>query len=587
MRVTALKGKISREKKMKRTVMIVDDERINRLMLGNIVKRDYEVLYAENGVQALDVIEKNARTLSLILLDIMMPQMDGFRLLEILDADESLRRIPVIVLTSEKSVEVKSLKLGAADFIPKPYDMPEVILARIQRSIELAEDSGIINATETDVLTGLYTREYFQEYCAKYDLYYPDTEMDAIVLNINRFHLLNELYGRNVGDEVLCAIARELKMIIDGTIGIACRCEPDTFLIYIAHGDVVRVILERISQSVKRAGGTARVSIRMGIFQNIDRSLTVPQRFDRATHACNTLRSSYHTACSYYDMEMHKRELYNENLVNSFESAIEEKQFLIYFQPKYNIRGDEPVLISAEALIRWQHPTFGMVSPVVFIPLFESNGLIRELDRYIWREAAVNMRRWKELFGIVTPVSVNVSRADLFEAGLEETLLDNVRDTGLQPADCLLEITESAYSDNDEALAAMVGSLRDSGFRIEMDDFGSGYSSLNMLTSLPIDALKLDMKFIRNICESAKDLRMVELVKGIAEFMDIPVIAEGVETREQYLLLKKIGIDVVQGYYFSRPLPAAEFEELLKTAINQLDNSKIKPIFDTIIQNSS
>ena len=559
-----MQGKISREKNIRRTVLVVEDERINRLMLGNIVKKEYEVLFAVNGVQALDIIEKNARVISLILLDILMPEMNGFQLLEILQEDETLRRIPVIVLTSEKSAEVKSLKLGAADFLSKPYDLPEVILARIQRSIALAEDSIIINATETDVLTGLYTREYFHEYCATYDLYYADVAMDAVVLNINRFHLMNELYGRALGDNVLCALAREIKALLNGNIGIACRSDSDTFMIYLPHSVNPDALLQRMVAAAQQ--GSTKVSLRMGVFHCSDHTLTIPQRFDRASHACNTLRGSYRSGCSLYDMEMHRKELYHENLVSGFERAVKEKQFLVYYQPKYNIVGDEPVLCSAEALVRWLHPTFGMVSPGDFIPLFESNGLIRELDRYVWCEAAQQIRLWTESFGKVIPVSVNVSRADLYDAELHNTLIDIVEEAALQPSDCLLEITESAYSDNADALVATVEHLRERGFRIEMDDFGSGYSSLNMLTSLPIDALKLDMKFIRNICDNPRDLRMVELVREIADFMNIPIIAEGVETKEQYLILKSVGIDIIQGYYFSRPLPSAQFGELLQGA---------------------
>ena len=560
-----MQGKISREKQIRRTVLIVEDERINRLMLGNIVKKEYEVLFAENGVQALDIIEKNSRLISLILLDILMPEMNGFQLLEILQGDEALRRIPVIVLTSEKSAEVKSLRLGAADFLSKPYDMPEVILARVQRSIALAEDSVIINATETDVLTGLYTREYFHEYCATYDLYYADVAMDAIMLNINRFHLMNELYGRAFCDDVLCALAREIKALLNGNIGIACRADSDTFMIYLPHTEDPDALLRRMADAAAQQG-RVKVSLRMGVFRCSDHSLTVSQRFDRASHACNTLRGSFRSGCSFYDMEMHKKELYHENLVSGFETALKDKQFLVYYQPKYNIAGDEPVLCSAEALVRWQHPIFGMISPGDFIPLFEGNGLIRELDRYIWREAAQQMRMWKNTLDKAIPVSVNVSRADLYDTQLHNVLLGIVEEAALQPADCLLEITESAYADNADALVATVGRLRDKGFRIEMDDFGSGYSSLNMLASLPIDALKLDMKFIRTICVNPKDLRMVELVREIADFMDIPIIAEGVETKEQYRLLKSVGIDILQGYYFSRPIPSAQFGELLQGA---------------------
>lgn len=234
------------------------------------------------------------------------------------------------------------------------------------------------------------------------------------------------------------------------------------------------------------------------------------------------------------------------------------------YQPKFNIKGDEPRLCSAEALVRWNHPELGMISPGTFIPLFEENGLISRLDDYIWREVAHQIKIWKEEIGMTVPVSVNVSRIDLLSPNYEKNMLELVHDNSLQPSDMLLEITESAYTENSERIIEIANSLRARGFKLEMDDFGSGYSSLNMLASLPIDALKLDMKFVRRICENAKDLRMVQLMIEIAAFLNVPVIAEGVETEEQYRLLKENGCDIIQGYYFSKPLPVDQFSEMIE-----------------------
>ena len=193
----------------RRKVLVVDDEYVNRQLLGMILSEDYEVLYAENGREALNLIRTNHETLSIIMLDLIMPQMDGFELLGLLRADEELKRIPVVVLTSEKSAELKSLKSGATDFITKPYDMPEVILTRVRRIIELSEGRSIIQAAEKDELTGLYTANFFYEYAQKLERYHPDWEMDAIAVNIDRFHLVNELYGREFGDRVLRLLARK------------------------------------------------------------------------------------------------------------------------------------------------------------------------------------------------------------------------------------------------------------------------------------------------------------------------------------------------------------------------------------------
>ncbi|WP_049962581.1 EAL domain-containing protein [Ruminococcus sp. HUN007] len=245
------------------------------------------------------------------------------------------------------------------------------------------------------------------------------------------------------------------------------------------------------------------------------------------------------------------------------DKALAEKQFRIVYQPKYSVVGNKPKLTSAEALTRWYHPEFGIVSPKDYISLFETNGLIHKLDRYVWNEAASQIKKWKEKFGVCVPVSVNVSRIDIFDPKLSRTLSDITSENGLENDKLLLEITESAYTEDLLQVVNTVDGLRSQGFKIEMDDFGSGYSSLNMLTSLPIDALKLDMEFIRNICESKKNCRLVSIMIDIARLLKVPVIAEGVETRGQMELLKEVGCDIIQGYYFSKPLGPEEFEELI------------------------
>ncbi len=204
-----------------------------------------------------------------------------------------------------------------------------------------------------------------------------------------------------------------------------------------------------------------------------------------------------------------------------------------------------------------------MVSPGVFIPLFENNGLIPTLDQYVWCEAAKQVRDWKERLGIPLPVSVNVSRIDLYDPLLVDKLEEIVRQNGLSNEDLLLEITESAYTENSDQIISTVKTLQKLGFRIEMDDFGSGYSSLNMLSALPIDALKLDMSFVRNAFRERKDTRLLEVMILLAESFGVTTIAEGVETAEQMFTLKMMGCDIIQGYYFSKPLPAKEFEVFL------------------------
>ena len=549
--------------KLKRTVLVVDDELINRELLGVILQQEYNVLYAANGRVALDIVKRIPDRISLVLLDLMMPEVNGYEVLKAIKADAKLRKIPVIVLTSEKSAEVESLQLGAADFIPKPYNMPEVIMARVRRSIELAEDKDIILATETDHLTRLYNKDFFFQYCTKSDLYAPEKPMDAIVINISRFHLVNELKGRTFGDKVICALADEIKYHAFQCEGLACRGGSDLFFVYLPHDKSHKDFLESIEDAVAEIDGAVRINLRMGVYQNVDFSLGMEERFDRANIACNSLRKSVSEHYAVYDSELHDRELFAEKLIHEIDRALAEKQFKVVYQPKFNIKGDEPRLCSAEALVRWHHPELGMISPCVFIPLFEENGLINRLDNYIWSDVARQIKLWKDEFGVTIPVSVNVSRVDLLSPGYEENMLWIVHKNSLQPGDMLLEITESAYTENSDRIIEIANSLRNRGFKLEMDDFGSGYSSLNMLAALPIDALKLDMKFVRNICENAKDLRMVQLMIEIAAFLNVPVIAEGVETEEQYRLLKENGCDIIQGYYFSKPVYVEQFAEMI------------------------
>lgn len=312
-----------------------------------------------------------------------------------------------------------------------------------------------------------------------------------------------------------------------------------------------------------------KITVRIGVYSDDGSGLDMERRFDRARLACRKLRNTYETRFNFYNAELHSRELHSERLISDIDKALAEKQFRVYYQPKYRISGGKPVLTSAVALVRWFHPEFGMVSPGEFISLFESNGLIQLLDRYVWSEAASQIRKWRDSFGVDLPVSVNVSRVDIFDPQLGDILFSIAESNGLTTDKLLLEITESACTDNSQQIIDTVSSLRERGFRIEMDDFGCGYSSLNMLTSLPIDALKLDMNFIRNICTNQKDHRLVAIMIEIARLLEVPVIAEGVETEEQMLLLRELGCDIIQGYYFSKPLPSEEFDKLLAKEIRE------------------
>ena len=559
----------------KRRILIVEDELINQELLRIMLSETYEILFAATGTEALKIIESEHQTLSLILLDLNLPDMKGMDILRQLKADPAAAKVPVIVMTSERESEVESIEEGAVDFIPKPYPQAEVVRVRIRRTIELSEDRDIIGQTERDQLTGLYNREFFYRYAEQYDRYHKDLPTDAIVLDINHFHMINERYGKAYGDEVLRKIGEKVRDVVKDAGGIVCRRSADTFLVYCPHRSDYPEILDRVS--VLLSGNDKkenRVWLRMGVYADVDKSIDIERRFDRAKQAADTVKNSFAKAIGIYDDSLLEQERQTEELLEDFAAAIREKQFLVYYQPKYDITRSEPVLSSAEALVRWKHPKRGMVSPGAFIPVFEKNGLIQELDNYVWNEAAAQIRDWKERFGVSVPVSVNISRIDMYDPYFIEKLDDIVARNGLEHRELLLEITESAYTEDSAQIVSTVKQLREKGFRIEMDDFGTGYSSLNMISDLPIDALKLDMQFIRNAFRERKDTRLLEVIFHLAESLEVPTIAEGVETAEQMLTLKSMGCDIVQGYYFSRPLPADEFEPLVAEKEEQEEKVK-------------
>ncbi len=545
----------------KRRILVVEDERINQELLRLILEETYDLVMAGTGAEALAEVREHYDILSLILLDLNLPDMHGLDVLRQLKADGRYSRLPVIVMTADKEAEVESLSLGAIDFIPKPYPQPKVVHARVLRTIELSEDRDIIRWTERDQLTGLYNREYFYRYAGQFDVYHKELPTDAIVIDINHFHVINDRYGKAYGDELLKRVGERIRDMVQDEGGIVCRREADTFLVYCPHRGDYAEILEAASVTLENGGKSeTRVRLRMGAYSNVDKTIDIERRFDRAKLAADTVKNSIAKTIGIYDDSMRESEVFAEQLIDDFRTAIQERQFLVYYQPKFNIQCETPALSSAEALVRWKHPKLGMVSPGVFIPLFEQNGLIQELDRYVWQEAASQVRDWKQRLGVSVPVSINVSRIDMYDPELVEKMVELVRQNGLEFSELLLEITESAYTGDSAQIIETVTRLREQGFKIEMDDFGTGYSSLNMISSLPVDALKLDMQFIRNAFRDRKDTRLLEAVIQLAESLEVPTIAEGVETAEQLLALKSMGCDVVQGYYFSRPLPADEFE---------------------------
>ena len=266
---------------------------------------------------------------------------------------------------------------------------------------------------------------------------------------------------------------------------------------------------------------------------------------------------------------------FKKRLLLDVEQALKEEEFKVYYQPKFNIKEKVPVLSSAEALLRWHHHAYGMIAPSVFIPLLEESRLIRKVDAYVWQKAARQISEWKRKKKITVPVSVNVSRVDMPDEKMVVYLEELIEDCDISSEELLLEITESAYMEDPSLIIERVKQLRKKGFLIEkMDDFGTGYSSLSMVSRLPIDALKIDMGFLREAFKGKKDTRMIAIIIDIARYLGVLTIAEGVENEDQYLCLKKLGCDIVQGYYFSKAVEPKDFERFLEDKLQIMSDEK-------------
>lgn len=543
-------------------ILVVEDNLLNRSLLCQILNSEYDVMEAENGQEALSILKQYGEGISLILLDIVMPVMDGYTFLSIIKADPAYSSIPVIVTTQNEgeSEEVAALSHGAADFVVKPYK-PQIILHRVASIINLRETAAMINHIQYDRLTGLYSKEFFYQRVKEILLRNPEKHYDIVCSDVENFKLINDVLGVAAGDRLLCCIADMYKEQMKG-IGICGRINADQFACLLEHRDYTENMFVKSNVFINEKMDMSNIVMKWGIYSIDDRGVSVEQMCDRALLAVKSVKGQYGKFFAQYDDTLRNQLLREQAITDSMEAALAQNQFQIYMQPKYRIVDEN--LIGAEALVRWNHPEWGVQSPAEFIPLFERNGFITKLDQYVWDKVCASLRDWDDRGYYPISVSVNVSRADIYNADLSEILVNIVKKHGISPSRLHLEITESAYTENPRQIIDTVAHLRELGFVIEMDDFGSGYSSLNMLNDLPIDVLKLDMKFIQSETAKPNSQGILRFIISLARWMKLSVTAEGVETKEQLNRLSEIGCDYVQGYFFARPMPQEDFEVILR-----------------------
>ena len=554
------------------TMMIVDDRSIDRAILRGIFLSEYNIVEADDGDEALKLLKSGVHV-DIILLDIFMPKMNGFDFLRAIKKEEAFKDIAVVVNTEsdDEDNEVEALELGADDFITKPYNqrivrkrISNVVNKVIFTQVKMSYQTDTLRfVTQRDVLTGLYNRESFYKEAREF-ISGADSTCVIAVWNVDRFKVVNELFGSRLGDQVLRNIAHELVDLLKNN-GICTRTEADSFVFC-----TTRKYLEEIMPKIDRVltGQDHRspidytLQLHMGIYEVIDPDMPVYLMCDRADMALQTIKDSYLVRSAYYSEKLKEDILNEQELVIEMEQALNNKQFFVVFQPIVDTKTG--LTVSAEALIRWKHPIKGIINPGIFVPLCEKNGFIAVLDLYVCEEVCKFQREQLDKGVRIVPISINISRINFYRTEFSVKIREMLDCYKLEPACIKLEITEGAYQDNPKYLAQAIKDFKASSFQILMDDFGSGYSSLNMLKDFNVDILKIDMKFIDDLETSERADNILYSIIQMARALNMGTVAEGVETKAQYELLASMGCDCIQGYYFSKPVSKEEFTARLE-----------------------
>lgn len=415
-----------------------------------------------------------------------------------------------------------------------------------------------------DSLTGIYDRYSFFEAVRKRIALSKEQDCFFILrINISRFKVINDLFGSDVADEILKRLASKICEISLATSDF-CRLQADNFAICIKKSDDEIVgFIESVLNSLKSLHPTISTRVELGVYKIDDPTLPVEVMCDRAGLAVYSLHGNYFKRWAFYEESMRHTVVEEQEIVSDMTAALDHGEFFFVLQPIFSSVSRR--IVSAEALVRWKHPTKGLIPPAKFIPLFEQNGFIMRLDSYIWEQVCKFISYIKKSFVTNISISVNVSRVDLFDADLCHHLKALTEKYDIEPKYLALEITESSYTDNPDQLRVVITELKKEGFTVMMDDFGSGYSSLNMLKELPVDVLKIDSKFLSDFESSGRAGKILTSVVHMANWLNMTVIAEGVETQSQFDFMRSIGCGNIQGYYFSPPVSVEEFEKLIRS----------------------
>ena len=422
----------------------------------------------------------------------------------------------------------------------------------------LKHQQEIYEATH-DKLTGLFTKEHLFNLIRNKVATNKDSSYSIALLDIKDFKMTNDIFGNEVGDSVLKRVANWIRENA-AKEWIFGRLSGDAFGICYPTGSVrLDVVEQRLSKFVISNGSIDQhILMHVGIYNVTDPSIDISIMFDRAHLALTTIKNEFNVHIAIYDDNMRDQVLWNQKISTELEAAIENRQVVPYLQPIVNNNG---TIIGAEALVRWIHPEEGFLPPFKFIPVFEKNGMIAQVDKYIWRSACEIISSWKgdkaNLF-----ISVNISPKDFYFMDVYAEIKALVEEFKIEPSRLRIEITETVMMTEAESRMAILSKFRESGFIVEMDDFGSGYSSLNQLKGMPLDVLKIDMKFLSKAEDNHRAETILRNVLRLSNDLGLFSLTEGVETEDQYKMLNEMGCNLFQGYYFAKPMSVADFEKL-------------------------
>ena len=440
-----------------------------------------------------------------------------------------------------------------------------IIVAYVQWSGREKVKELMNKKTNKDVLTGYSNFSQFLD-DAHSMLKYKEARYAIGYIDVSNFKSINDNYGRTQGDNVLKVVSDKINDLVVPN-GIFARRFADRFVFLIAYMDIsslsyiVDTYLSEIDYEVEGMDTSIRIKCNCGIYQVVDLNENIEEMIDKAAIATKLSKNNISSSVTVLDNKISEKIKRNQEITYKMTDAYNNKEFVVFIQPKVSMTNGK--IVGGEALVRWQSPTEGMIPPFQFIPLFEQNGFVTKLDFYVLERVCEMIKDRAERGKKIIPISVNQSRLHVYDSLYINKLIKTFDKFGIDKSHIIFEVTESAFTENVQDMIELIHRMVQLGYKVSMDDFGCGYSSLNMLNQLPISELKLDKQFIDD--ESARSRYIIKSIVGLSHGLGISIVCEGVETFEQVKFLQQIGCDVAQGYYYAKPMPMEEFERMLDT----------------------